>query len=177
MLYIVFLKHTNADGLCTGHSIPGEKFIYMVHLSSKVPRFTFTTTHSPLGLMQLGARKLFKHPCLSICLSVSPSLPLLLSLSFLLALSLSLCKDICTCMWSSEGNFGCHASGYPLLFEAESLSDPQVNLLGQNGWLDTPMDPPGCISECTSPCLAFLCGFWGLNSGLHANKVSTLPTE
>lgn len=124
MLYIVFLKHTDADGLCTGHSIPGKKFIYMVHLSSKVPRFAFTTTHSPLGLMQLGARKLFKHPCLSICLSVSPSLPLLLSLFLTcsLLLSLSLCKNICTCMWSSEGNFGCHASGATHCYLRQSLS-------------------------------------------------------
>lgn len=147
----------------------------MVHLSSKVPRFAFTTTHYPLGLMQHGVRKLFKHPCLSIYLSVSLSL----------SSSSSSPPSVCVCVLEHlhmhvklRGQLWVSFLRYcPLFFKAESLSDPQVNLLGQNGWLDIPTDPLGHISECTPPCSAFLCGFWGLNSGLHASKVSALPSE
>lgn len=70
-----------------------ERSWCMVHLSSKFPRFVFTTTYYPLGLMQHGVRKLFKHPCLSIYLSVSLSLAF--SLSPLLPLS---SPPLCVCV-------------------------------------------------------------------------------
>lgn len=97
-------------------------------------------------------------------------------------LCISVCVHVCThvCMWMPEVNFTCLTQSLSaLLFNTESLTEPETQWYFLTGWPVGPSYPPAFtfqIQDYTqAPCL--LHRYRWLNLASHASPVSTIQSE